>query len=133
MAQYQLLLPKMGETVAEATVIKWIKNPGDMIQVDESVLEIATDKVDSDVPSPVAGKLVKQLCNVDDVVQVGTAIAIIETDSDQEENQLVKEEEKPVHQLEIEKPSSSTKEQKKETPQGDYKESARFYSPLVKV
>ena len=133
MAQYQLLLPKMGESVAEATVIKWIKNPGDMIQVDESVLEIATDKVDSDVPSPVAGKLVKQLCNADDVVQVGTAIAIIETDSDQEEKQLVKEQENSVHQLEIEKPATlPIKDQKKETPQSDYKESARFYSPLVK-
>ncbi|HEY1007786.1 MAG TPA: biotin/lipoyl-containing protein, partial [Sphingobacteriaceae bacterium] len=60
MAQYELLLPKMGESVAEATIIKWVKQPGDLIAVDESVLEIATDKVDSEVPSPVAGKLVKQ-------------------------------------------------------------------------
>ena len=79
MAQYELVLPKMGESVAEATIIKWIKQPGDLIDIDESVLEIATDKVDSDVPSPVAGKLIKTLFNVDEVVQVGAVIAIIET------------------------------------------------------
>lgn len=80
MAQYQLLLPKMGESVAEATVIKWNKNPGDRVDADEAVMEIATDKVDSDVPSPVSGKLVQQLYQVDDVVQVGAIIAIIETE-----------------------------------------------------
>ena len=62
MAKYQLLLPKMGESVAEATIIKWNKNPGDNIEADEAVMEIATDKVDSEVPSPVSGKLVEQLC-----------------------------------------------------------------------
>jgi len=79
MAKYQLLLPKMGESVAEATIIKWTKNPGDHIDADEAVMEIATDKVDSDVPSPVAGKLVEQLYKENDVVQVGSVIAIIET------------------------------------------------------
>src|ERR1700761_3593122 len=80
MAKYQLLLPKMGESVAEATIIKWNKNPGDYIEADDAVMEIATDKVDSEVPSPVSGKLVEQLCKEDDVVQVGAVIAIIETD-----------------------------------------------------
>jgi 2-oxoglutarate dehydrogenase E2 component (dihydrolipoamide succinyltransferase) len=80
MAKYQLLLPKMGESVAEATVIKWNKNPGDHVDADEAVMEIATDKVDSDVPSPVAGKLIEQLYQENDVVQVGAVIAIIETD-----------------------------------------------------
>jgi 2-oxoglutarate dehydrogenase E2 component (dihydrolipoamide succinyltransferase) len=79
MAKYQLLLPKMGESVAEATVIKWNKNPGDHVDADEAVMEIATDKVDSDVPSPVAGKLIEQLYQENDVVQVGAIIAIIET------------------------------------------------------
>src|ERR1700755_2904701 len=79
MAKYQLLLPKMGESVAEATIIKWLKKPGDHIEADESVMDIATDKVDSEVPSPVSGKLVEQLCKEDDVVQVGSVIAIIET------------------------------------------------------
>ncbi|WP_461487494.1 biotin/lipoyl-containing protein, partial [Pedobacter sp.] len=85
MAQYELLLPKMGESVAEATIIKWIKQPGDNISLDDTVLEIATDKVDSEVPSPVAGKLVKQLFVTDDVVQVGAVIAIIEVEGGAQE------------------------------------------------
>jgi len=79
MAQYELIMPKMGESVAEATITNWLKNEGDQIDSDESVLEIATDKVDSEVPSPVTGVLVKKLFNVNDVVQVGQAIAIINT------------------------------------------------------
>src|ERR1700742_1167104 len=86
MAKYQLLLPKMGESVAEATIIKWNKNPGDYIEADDAVMEIATDKVDSEVPSPVSGKLVEQLCNENDVVQVGAVIAIIETGEDSVES-----------------------------------------------
>lgn len=85
MAKYQLLLPKMGESVAEATVIKWTKSPGDYIEIDEAVMEIATDKVDSEVPSPVAGKLIQQLYQENDVVQVGAPIAIIETEPDKAE------------------------------------------------
>lgn len=79
MAKYELLLPKMGESVAEATIIRWLKAPGDRIEADEAIMEIATDKVDSEVPSPVSGTLVKQLCNENDVVQVGSVIAEIET------------------------------------------------------
>jgi len=79
MAKYQLLLPKMGESVAEATVIKWIKNPGDYVEADDAVMEIATDKVDSEVPSPVSGRLVEQRYKENEVVQVGSVIAIIET------------------------------------------------------
>jgi 2-oxoglutarate dehydrogenase E2 component (dihydrolipoamide succinyltransferase) len=84
MAKYQLLLPKMGESVAEATIIKWLKKPGDYVEADEAVMEIATDKVDSEVPSPVAGKLAEQLCAEDDVVQVGSVIAVIETEAAEE-------------------------------------------------
>jgi len=79
MAKYKLLLPKMGESVEEATIIKWTKNPGDYIEADDTVMEIATDKVDSDVPSPVSGKLVEKLYKDNDVVKVGAVIAIIET------------------------------------------------------
>jgi len=79
MAKYKLLLPKMGESVEEATIIRWTKKPGDFIEADETVMEIATDKVDSDVPSPVSGKLVEQLYKDNDVVKVGAVIAIIET------------------------------------------------------
>jgi 2-oxoglutarate dehydrogenase E2 component (dihydrolipoamide succinyltransferase) len=80
MAQFELILPKMGESVAEATITTWLKNEGDFIEAEESVVEVATDKVDSEVPSPVSGTLVKIICNVNDVAQVGAAIAIIETE-----------------------------------------------------
>jgi 2-oxoglutarate dehydrogenase E2 component (dihydrolipoamide succinyltransferase) len=86
MAKYQLLLPKMGESVAEATIIKWNKKPGDYIDADEAVMEIATDKVDSEVPSPVSGRLVEQLCKEDEVVQVGSVIAVIETEEAESDN-----------------------------------------------
>jgi 2-oxoglutarate dehydrogenase E2 component (dihydrolipoamide succinyltransferase) len=87
MAKFKLLLPKMGESVAEATIIKWNKNPGDHIEADDTVMEIATDKVDSDVPSPVSGTLLEQLCKDNDVVQVGSVIAIIETGEPEEVKQ----------------------------------------------
>jgi 2-oxoglutarate dehydrogenase E2 component (dihydrolipoamide succinyltransferase) len=77
MAQFEMIMPKMGESVAEATITKWLKNEGDAIAADESVLEIATDKVDSEVPAPKGGILVKRLFNEGDVVQVGTIIALI--------------------------------------------------------
>lgn len=81
MAQVELIMPKMGESVAEATIIKWLKKEGDKIAADETVLEIATDKVDSEIPSTTEGTLIKRLFNEGDVVQVGKAIAIISTDA----------------------------------------------------
>jgi len=80
MAQFELILPKMGESVAEATITTWLKSEGDFIEAEESIVEVATDKVDSEVPSPVSGTLVKIISNVNDVAQVGEAIAIIETE-----------------------------------------------------
>lgn len=80
MAQFELILPKMGESVAEATITTWLKSEGDFIEAEESVVEVATDKVDSEVPSPVSGTLVKIISSVNDVAQVGAAIAIIETE-----------------------------------------------------
>lgn len=80
MADFNLTMPKMGESVHEATIIKWLKNEGDVIELDEPVLEIATDKVDSEIPSPVAGVLGKKLFNDGDVIQVGAAIAVITTE-----------------------------------------------------
>jgi 2-oxoglutarate dehydrogenase E2 component (dihydrolipoamide succinyltransferase) len=81
MAKFELKLPKMGESVAEATITNWLKEVGDKIEMDEAVLEIATDKVDSEVPSEVSGILVEKLFGKDDLVQVGQTIAIIETDA----------------------------------------------------
>ena len=77
MSQKELIMPKMGESIMEATILKWLKKEGDSVGVDEAVLEIATDKVDSEVPSPFAGTITKILFNEGDVVQIGKAIAII--------------------------------------------------------
>lgn len=151
MAKYQLLLPKMGESVAEATIIKWNKAIGDHINADDTVLEIATDKVDSEVPSPVTGQLVEQLCDENDVVQVGSAIAVIETggsEEDAETQEEVNEPEALVEQPE-ETIAPETAGEEETTPEPvpgldqlktvsanghdtDYKSSSRFYSPLVK-
>lgn len=79
MARFELIMPKMGESIIEATILKWLKNVGDTIEVDETILEIATDKVDSEVPSPVEGTLVEIFFKEQDVVPVGKVIAIIET------------------------------------------------------
>lgn len=134
MAQYELLLPKMGESVAEATVIKWVKQPGDLIAIDESVLEIATDKVDSEVPSPVAGRLVKQLFKEDEVAEVGSVIAIIETDVNASpgDTEVKSQIEAPIFEETV--PAIPGIDQVAETKPAptDYKESTRFYSPLVK-
>jgi 2-oxoglutarate dehydrogenase E2 component (dihydrolipoamide succinyltransferase) len=83
MARVELVMPKMGESIMEATILKWRKKPGDNIALDEAVLDIATDKVDSEVPSPVAGVLVEILYQENDVVAINLPIAIIETDAAQ--------------------------------------------------
>ena len=80
MARVELIMPKMGESVSEATIITWSKNIGDMVELDETIVEIATDKVDSEVPSTHEGKLVEMLYEADDVVQVGEPFAILETE-----------------------------------------------------
>lgn len=138
MALYELLLPKMGESVAEATIIKWVKQPGDMIEIDESVLEIATDKVDSEVPSPVSGKLVKTFFNEDDVVQVGAVIATIETDANAQAEEIPEPKAEKVYEqpIGVEEhvqshgiPDIESAVQEKPT---DFSNSSRFYSPLVK-
>jgi 2-oxoglutarate dehydrogenase E2 component (dihydrolipoamide succinyltransferase) len=84
MAQHEILLPKMGESVAEATIIRWEKNEGDTVAIEDILVEIATDKVDSEVPSPVAGKLIKHFFAENDVARVGDVIALIETDAEPE-------------------------------------------------
>ncbi|WP_179351783.1 dihydrolipoamide acetyltransferase family protein [Winogradskyella vidalii] len=91
MAKFELKLPKMGESVAEATITSWLKDVGDAIEADEAVLEIATDKVDSEVPSEVDGVLVEKLFDVDDVVQVGQVIAVIETEGGEVVEQTAQE------------------------------------------
>lgn len=82
MAQSDLKMPKMGESIMEATILKWLKKEGDSVELDEPVLEIATDKVDSEVPSPFAGTITKILFNEGDVVEVGKTIALISSGGD---------------------------------------------------
>src|SRR5881398_3414681 len=82
MATVNLVMPKMGESIMEATILKWHKQPGDPVKMDETVLEIATDKVDSEVPSTAEGVLSELLFNVNDVVPIGTVIARIKTGAD---------------------------------------------------
>lgn len=134
MAKFELKLPKMGESVAEATITTWLKNVGDKIEADEAVLEIATDKVDSEVPSEVEGVLVEKLFEADDIVQVGQTIAIIETDAQASAitpapKQEVKEEKEVVKAAaEV----SKTVIAAQETAAPVVSSSDRFYSPLVR-
>ncbi len=83
MAKYELRMPKMGESIIEATILNWVKSVGDSIELDDTIVEIATDKVDSEVPSPVSGTLLEIKFNVDDVVPVGEIIAIIGTEGEE--------------------------------------------------
>jgi 2-oxoglutarate dehydrogenase E2 component (dihydrolipoamide succinyltransferase) len=135
MAQYELLLPKMGESVAEATIIKWVKQPGEQIELDDTLLEIATDKVDSEVPSPVAGKLVKQLFKEDEVVQVGDVIAIIETGGSESSTSLeeqVQTQPSPALEQEAAQMESFPIPGIAQLSAEPIQSSDRFYSPLVK-
>lgn len=128
MAKFELKLPKMGESVAEATITNWLKNVGETIAADEAVLEIATDKVDSEVPSEVSGTLIEILFQVDDVVKVGQTIAIIETEGGSVEAPKNADVAAPIVAT-IEK----TIEVAKETvAPADFSASDKFFSPLVK-
>lgn len=134
MALFELKLPKMGESVAEATITNWIKNIGDHIAMDEVVLEIATDKVDSEVPSEVAGTLKEILFNVNDVVKVGQTIAIIALEGENQPEEIKVESPKEtistpeiVTQIEadIQEIAATISPQ-------DFSKSEKFLSPLVK-
>ncbi len=131
MAKFELKLPKMGESVAEATITSWLKEVGDSIEMDETVLEVATDKVDSEVPSDVDGVIVEILFNVDDVVNVGQTIAIIETEGVGSEESAVSPQEDISEAIEeIENNISEVKNTL--SSEVDFSNSEKFYSPLVK-
>ncbi|MBS1764358.1 MAG: 2-oxo acid dehydrogenase subunit E2 [Bacteroidetes bacterium] len=131
MSQVELKMPKMGESVAEATIIKWLKKEGDRVEQDEPILEIATDKVDSEVPSTAAGVLVKHLFKEGDVVAVGAAIAIIgESMSDVTAPPAATQISVATQPAEfvVSKPNQSATVVAAPSPSG----SNRFYSPLVR-
>ncbi|TDE07677.1 dihydrolipoamide acetyltransferase family protein [Flavobacterium sandaracinum] len=129
MARFELKLPKMGESVAEATITNWLKQVGDKVEADEAVLEIATDKVDSEVPSEVSGILVEQLFGKDDLVQVGQTIAIIETEGG-DLVPIVKEAVPAAVVAEVAKTVDAAKESV--AAPVDFSDSEKFLSPLVK-
>jgi 2-oxoglutarate dehydrogenase E2 component (dihydrolipoamide succinyltransferase) len=134
MSQIEILMPKMGESVTEATIIKWVKNEGDKVKADETIVEIATDKVDSEIPAPSDGVLVKKLCKEGDVIPVGKPIAMLSTGAMVEATAA---------------PSAPTPEVKKTVaaptvnlnkvlvtehsePVSRFSSSGKFYSPLVR-
>ncbi len=138
MAKFELIMPKMGESIMEATILKWVKQPGDRVEEDETILEIATDKVDSEVPSPVEGVIQEILFEEDETVEIGKVIAIIETDAAEAEttpssvvenipssngkSEVPVKETTEVHQpVTVQQPAPSANVQ-----------GTRFYSPLVK-
>lgn len=130
MAQFELVMPKMGESVAEATIIKWLKKPGDSIELDEPVLEIATDKVDSEIPSPVAGILEKILFDEGQTILVNGVIAIINTSAEASAPSSAPAPVAAAKAPEVvaaSAPASSVVESI-----GSKSESGRFYSPLVR-
>lgn len=137
MSKFELKLPRMGESVAEATLTSWLKEVGDTIEMDEAVFEIATDKVDSEVPSEVDGVLVEKLFNVDDIINVGDTVAVIEVNGEVAMPEEIINEAKEgfkVHE-DVIATVSETVEVAKETASNatqDFGSSDRFYSPLVK-
>ena len=133
MAKFELKLPKMGESVAEATITSWLKQVGDTIELDEAVVEIATDKVDSEVPSEVEGTLVEILFEQDTVVAVGQTIAIIETDGNEETpTHTLEEKEEIVEQVEQVQQTIEAASLIKNTPITKTSDSGKFFSPLVR-
>ena len=133
MARVELIMPKMGESVSEATIITWSKEVGEHVELDETIVEIATDKVDSEVPSTHEGKLVEKLFEADDLVQVGEAFAILETEGGEEIKETVAE--TPVSEVKSEAVSKPQEQTSNNTLQEKVvvkNSSDRFYSPLVR-
>jgi 2-oxoglutarate dehydrogenase E2 component (dihydrolipoamide succinyltransferase) len=132
MARFELKLPKMGESVAEATITAWLKEVGDTIELDEAVLEIATDKVDSEVPSEVEGTLTEVLFQKDSIIAVGETIAIIETFGDIDSSVATEtKNQNPKEVIAVEKIIKEAVEVVS-TPISKTSDSGKFYSPLVR-
>jgi 2-oxoglutarate dehydrogenase E2 component (dihydrolipoamide succinyltransferase) len=132
MAQVELVMPKMGESIMEATILHWLKKVGDKIEQDESVLEVATDKVDTEVPSTFAGVLKEILAKEGEVVKVGKAIAIITTDAEAEVSSTPSAPTVTAQKPAAEVSSTNGQSGSNGAHVSDYKSSTRFYSPLVK-
>lgn len=134
MAKVELIMPKMGESIIEATILKWVKSVGEKVSAEETIVEIATDKVDSEIPSPVDGILTEILFNEDSVVPVGQAIAIISTEGSVDDDipASSSETQKVPEALQaVEKTVSHAQAVSQPVKLSD-SSSGRFYSPLVK-
>ena len=130
MTKFEVIMPKLGESIIEATITKWLKQAGDRVEEDDTIVEIATDKVDSEIPSPVEGKIIELFYNEGDVVAVGKPIAIIEIEGD-EEDVIVSTEETDIP-VKAEAPNQEPVKVDNEAVEGDFSTANRFYSPLVK-
>lgn len=131
MARYELIFPSLGESVTEAVVTNWLKKVGDPVEAEESIVEVSTDKVDTEVPTDVSGILAEIKFQVNDVVKVGEVIAVIET---QEEISTSEEKLDVVQQsvASLEKNIANIQQSTSAQPQIDFSKTERFYSPLVK-
>jgi 2-oxoglutarate dehydrogenase E2 component (dihydrolipoamide succinyltransferase) len=133
MSTFEILMPKMGESVEEATITKWFVNVGDKVEEDDPVLEIATDKVDSEIPSPVSGTVKEIKFKIDDVVAVGMPVAVIALDEEEDEERGEERgNQKEETQVETSSSEKSESFEKESAKTGDQQESDRFYSPLVR-
>jgi len=130
MAKHELVLPKMGEGIIEATINKWLKEVGDNLSEDDAVVEVATDKVDSEVPSPVEGVLIETLFNEGDIAAVGDVIAIIETQGD--DTTKTEEDIKKVDKLEVKKDTPKAVKTEEKQVKDTTKTYSGYLSPLVK-
>ncbi len=138
MAKIEMVMPKMGESVMEGTILTWLKSVGDAIEQDESVLEVATDKVDTEVPATHAGTLIEILAQEGDVVQVGATIAVIETEvnaangnTPSSQTPIKEDKETKTEERVLETVSSNGSNGNGAAHQSDFVTATRFYSPLV--
>ncbi|MCX6271929.1 MAG: dihydrolipoamide acetyltransferase family protein [Bacteroidetes bacterium] len=134
MSLFKLVMPKLGESIIEATITRWMKAEGDRVNEDDPIIEIATDKVDSEIPSPVEGTLTRLLFKEGDIVPVGEVIALIDTggnttETEQGASSIPSAE---TFAAPLEAPSKEVKHSASVTPVENYSGSDRFYSPLVK-
>lgn len=133
MAKYELVLPKMGEGIIEATINKWLKEVGDKLNEDDAIVEVATDKVDSEVPSPVDGILTKVFFGDGDIAQVGDVIAIIETEGDDSEVEVSENKKIEKINLQVDKSVSKVQEENQKVYSSQVPvQSKRYLSPLIK-
>jgi 2-oxoglutarate dehydrogenase E2 component (dihydrolipoamide succinyltransferase) len=142
MASFDIIMPKMGESIEEATITKWFVKEGDQVEEDDVLLEIATDKVDSEIPSPVEGRVAKVLFQQDEVVAVGAVIAVIDLDGEgspeSDETKAASQQESSSKEDAAPLEESGSAEETSLAAGSDSQEavvstSGRFYSPLVKT